>query len=65
MGHMVRKPKKPAPKTDKDQSERFKALARELEAAGELDLTEGEKAFEKAIDMIAMQSGKPVSRRSS
>ena len=45
---MVTKKKKPA-NTDKAQSERFKELAKELEAAGELDLTEAEGKFEKAL----------------
>ncbi|MEK7265721.1 MAG: hypothetical protein AAB227_06435 [Pseudomonadota bacterium] len=45
--------KKPQPKTDKAQSEKFKALAKELEAAGELDLTEAENKFAKEVGRIA------------
>lgn len=39
--------------TDKKQSDQFKKVARELEADGELNLTEAEEQFEKAIDNIA------------
>ena len=48
---MVTKKKKPA-NTDKAQSERFKELAKELEAAGELDLTEAERTFERALSDV-------------
>lgn len=40
--------KKPPPgDEDEAQSKRFLDLANELEAAGELNLTEGEEAFER------------------
>jgi hypothetical protein len=42
------KPKKPPPRDeDPEESKRFLDLAAELEAAGELSLTEGEAAFER------------------
>ena len=44
--------KKPR-ETDKKQSARFKKLAEELEAAGELDLTEAEEKFEELVDRIS------------
>jgi len=54
---VVEKKKKPKAKltqvTDKAQSEQFRKVARELEADGDLNLTEAEKEFEKAIDDIA------------
>lgn len=46
-----KKRRKPA-ETQADQSERFKATARELEAAGELNLAESEKRFERAVKKI-------------
>jgi len=51
MGRMVTKKKKPT-NTDKKQSERFKELAKELEADGELNLTEAEEKFEQALGKI-------------
>jgi hypothetical protein len=49
--------KKKAPPRDEDeaQSKRFLDLASELEAAGDLSPTEGEKAFEKALGKIIPQ----------
>ncbi len=47
---MVDKKKKPT-NTDKAQSERFRKLAKELEADGDLDLTEAEEKFERAIEI--------------
>lgn len=49
---MTDKKKKP-PKTDKRQSERFKEAARELEAAGELNLADAEETFERELRRIA------------
>lgn len=53
---MVEKKKKAKTKltqvTDKNQSEQFRKVARELEADGDLNLTEAEKEFEKAIKRI-------------
>jgi hypothetical protein len=47
---MTKAPRKPPPKDeDEAQSKRFMDLANELEAAGDLSLTEGEGAFERAI----------------
>lgn len=37
------------------QPERFKKAARDLEAAGELDLTEAGKKFERAFDAIVVR----------
>ena len=42
---------------DEEQSARFLELARELEAAGELNLTEGEAAFEKAMERVRLKPG--------
>jgi hypothetical protein len=51
------KPKKAKPKDeDEAQSRRFIAMANELEAAGELNLTEGEVAFEREFSRIAKQA---------
>lgn len=52
MGRMVRTPKKPPTKTDKAQSERFKELAKELEADGGLNLTEADKEFRDTLKRI-------------
>lgn len=43
-----KKPKK-APETDPDQSERFRKVVRDLEAAGELNDTEANRALEKIL----------------
>jgi len=43
-----KKPKKP-PETDPDQSERFRKAVRDLEAAGELNPTEADKALGRII----------------
>lgn len=48
--------------TDKAQSENFRRVARELEAAGELNLTEAEEEFEKAIEKITQP--KPIPNES-
>lgn len=48
---MVAKKKKPA-NTDKAQSERFKKLAKELEDAGELDLTEAEETLDRTVRKV-------------
>lgn len=53
---MARLVKKPKPKTDKAQSDRFKAAAEELEAAGELNLTEADETVKSFIDSIRDQS---------
>lgn len=51
--------KKPPQKNeDPEQSKRFLDLAKELEDAGELDPTEAEKAFERALEKIV-----PAKRR--
>lgn len=44
--------KKPKPE-DPEQSKRFLEAARELEAAGELNPTEGDEAFERAMEKVA------------
>ena len=47
---MAKAPKKPPPKDeDPAQSKRFLDLASELEAAGDLNPTEGEEAFERLV----------------
>ena len=45
---MAKEPKKPPPETDPIQSERFRALVRDLEADGELDPAD-ERALENLI----------------
>jgi len=53
------KPKTPRPaKRDEDeaQSKRFLDLARDLEAAGDLNLTEGEEAFERLLRKAAPET---------
>jgi len=47
---MAKTPKKPPPKDeDPEESKRFLDLARELEADGDLNLTEGEGAFDRLL----------------
>ena len=46
-----RKPK-PQQVTNKAQSENFKKVARELEADGDLDLTEANEKFDETLDAI-------------
>jgi hypothetical protein len=43
------KPKPKNPDEDEAQSKRFLDLASELEAAGELNPTDGERAFERLV----------------
>jgi hypothetical protein len=43
-----KKPRKP-PETDPEQSERFRKAVRDLEAAGELSHTDGEKALRQIL----------------
>lgn len=43
---------KPKAEPKEAQAERFKKAARDLEAAGELNLTEAGKAFERAFKRI-------------
>jgi hypothetical protein len=51
---MTAKPKKPPPRDeDPEESKRFLALAAELEAAGDLSLTEGEEAFSRLVEKVA------------
>lgn len=53
--------------TDKKQSDQFRKVARELEADGDLNLTEAEEKFEKAIDRISSKTSQdnPASKRKS
>jgi CelD/BcsL family acetyltransferase involved in cellulose biosynthesis len=44
--------------TDKKQSENFKKVARELEADGDLNLTEAKEKFENALDAIHQKTKK-------
>lgn len=59
---MVAKKKKPKAKltqvTDKAQSEQFRKVARELEADGDLNLTEAEEKFEHAIKIALKRENK-------
>lgn len=56
---MAKAPKKPPPDEDEPQSRRFMETARELEAAGELNLTEGEAAFDQLLQRVAASAKKP------
>lgn len=60
---MADKPKKKPPPKDEDpaQSKRFLELASELEAAGDLNPTEGQKAFESLVEKAAPPK-KPAAR---
>ena len=49
---MAKAPKRPPPEEDEAESLRFIEAAKALEAAGELNLTEGEAAFERASRKI-------------
>ncbi len=49
LGRMVDQKKKKPANTDKAQSERFKEFAKELEADGDLNLTEAEEKLEEAF----------------
>lgn len=57
---MARVAKKRAKKTDKEQSEKFKALAKKLEADGELNLIEGQKALD---DLVRKSAGRITTAR--
>ena len=48
----MRKKPTPPPEEDEEQSRRFVETVRELEAAGDLSLTEGEQAFEDLVGKI-------------
>lgn len=50
----------PKPETDPDQSERFRKVVRELEAAGELNDTEGERALN---GLLGESSALPAKQR--
>ena len=53
--------KKPPPKEeDEEQSRRFIETARELEADGDLNLTEGEGAFERLVGRALPKRGRPT-----
>lgn len=54
---------KPTKPDDPAQSERFKEIVRELEADGDLNLTEAEAAFERAMDKVAPSKLKPGQAR--
>lgn len=45
-------PAKKNPESQKEQSERFKKTVAELVAAGELNPTEADKAFDKLMDNV-------------
>lgn len=54
---MTKKPS--SPEEDEEQSKRFLQTAKELEAAGELDPTEGDVAFERALKRAAPPRRRP------
>ena len=54
---MTKKPS--SPEEDEEQSKRFLETARELEAAGELDPTEAETAFERLLQRAAPPKRRP------
>lgn len=45
-------PKKKNPESQKEQSERFKKTVADLVAAGELNLTDADEAFERLMDQV-------------
>lgn len=51
--------KKSPPTEDADQSRRFLETARELEADGGLNPTDGERAFERLVSKALPGRGKP------
>ena len=58
---MTKAKQKPPPKEPPlPQAERFKKAARDLEAAGALNLTEAGEAFEAAFKKAVPQRRKPV-----
>jgi len=62
---MTEKKKRPAGDEDEAQSKRFLDLAAELEAAGDLNLTDGEKAFERLTEKALPKRRKNGTRRQS
>jgi hypothetical protein len=50
---MAKAPKKALPDEDEAQSRRFMEAARELEAAGELNLTAGEDALNRLVSQTS------------
>jgi hypothetical protein len=55
--------KPPPPEEDEEQSRRFIETARELEADGDLNLTEGEAAFDRLLNKAAApRRGNPSPR---
>jgi hypothetical protein len=58
---MAKAPKKPPPDEDEAESQRFIETAKALEAAGDLNLTEGEGAFERLVGR-ALQPKRPSGR---
>lgn len=52
-------PKKHLGMTPEEQSEKFKALARELEAAGELNPTEAGAVMDKLVQRLKTARGTP------
>jgi polyhydroxyalkanoate synthesis regulator phasin len=47
-------PSKKNPESQKEQSERFKKTVADLVAAGELNPTEADKAFERLMNNVAL-----------
>lgn len=60
---MAKEPKKPPPDEDEGQSKRFLDLASELEAAGDLSLTEAELALDRLVAEGSRSPQKTQSRR--
>jgi hypothetical protein len=59
---MARKSEPKVKADDPAQAERFAQAARELAAAGELNLTEADEAFERAFRKIVPAKDKPKPR---
>jgi polyhydroxyalkanoate synthesis regulator phasin len=53
-------PKKKTTETQAEQSERFRQTVRDLVDAGELNPTEADDAFERALARAAPTRGKPA-----
>ena len=56
-------PKKKNPESQIVQSERFRKAVRDLEAAGELNPTEADAAFEKLVDKVKIPKGNDHDRK--
>lgn len=52
-------PKKKKQETQEEQSERFRAAVRQMIADGELNPTDADRAFERAMGLVSKQSSPP------